>query len=123
MAGLGLTIEIVEKFWLGICDVFVEEASENPENKRMETAWILKYSDVKCKRVYKNSPIAVMDNLRNEANQTIELLLSKEYEVPAGSKIVYTEDGVTTEFRRTGKVQIYPSVHQQIYLEEVYKTI
>ena len=120
---LGLTKNIVEKFWFGVCDVMVEGTTENPDNKRMETAWVLKYEGVKCKRVYKNSPVSVMNDLRNTAEQRIELLISKEFDIPAGSKIIYTEDGITTEYKRTGEAQSYPSYHQQIYLEIPERTI
>ena len=117
MVGLGLTKEVVEKLWFGTCDIYVQETAENPENKRTETAWVLRYSGLKCKRIYKASPAVVMEDLRNAKEQRIELLISKEYDIPAGAKIVYTEDSVTTEYKRSGEAQIYPSYHQQIYLE------
>jgi len=117
MVRLGITKEIAERLWFGVCDVLVEETKENPTNRRMETVWTIKYSGIKCKRIYKSSPVAVMTDLRNKTDQQIELLISKEYEIPTGSKIVYTENGITTEYKRTGEAEIYPSYHQQIYLE------
>jgi len=121
MVGLGITKDIIERLWFGVCDIYVQETADNPENKRREMAWVLKYSGLKCKRIYKQSPAVVMEDLRNAKEQRIELLISKEYNIPAGAKIVYIEDGVTTEYKRSGEAQVYPSYHQQIYLELLEK--
>ena len=122
MVNLGITKDIIEKLWFGVCDVYVQKTVDNPENKRTEAAWVLKYSALKCKRIYKQSPAVTMEDLRNAKEQRIELLISKEYDIPAGAKIVYTEDGAATEYKRSGEAQIYPSYHQQIYLELLERT-
>ena len=115
-------IDELKIFWVGVCSVEVLETTTNPKNKREETKWALKYSNIVCKRVYKDSLLAKPDILSNVAAQTVVLLMPKEYDIPVGAKIIYKEDGIETVYRRSGIVQKYPSVHQQIFVENFIET-
>jgi len=114
-------INELKVFWNGICNVEVQETITNPENKRQETVWHEKYTEIPCKRVYKQATISKMEGLNLVGNQMISLILEKKYDIPLGAKIIYVENGETTIYRRAGVREVYPSIHQQILLESFTK--
>ena len=61
------------------------------------------------------NPTAQSDSV-NAVAQIIKLFLPPDYSISPGSKLVVTQNGVTTEYKNTGQPFIYDS-HQEIELE------
>lgn len=61
------------------------------------------------------NPTAQSDSV-NSVAQIIKLFLPTDYSISPGSKIVVTQNGVTTEYKNAGKPFIYDS-HQEIEVE------
>jgi len=116
-----MKIDELKIFWNGVCSVEVQETITNPENKRQETVWHEKYTDIPCKRVYKQTAVSKMEGLSLVNTQVISLILEKKYDIPLGAKIIYVENDETTIYRRAGEKEVYPSIHQQILLESFTK--
>ena len=49
-------------------------------------------------------------------SQTTKLFIAPELDIPAGSKIIVTQNGKTTEYTRSGEPAVYTN-HQEITLE------
>ena len=68
-----------------------------------------------CRLSFSSSP-SVKDGGVPEISQTVKLFFAPEITVKEGSKITVTQNGVTTEYKRSGTVASYPT-HNEIVLE------
>ena len=71
--------------------------------------------DQPCRLSFSSSPAATDGNVA-EVNQTVKLFCSPDITVKEGSKIVVTQNGVTTEYKQSGTPALYET-HQEIILE------
>lgn len=68
-----------------------------------------------CRLSFSSSP-SVKDGDVPEIGQTVKLFYAPEITVNEGSKVTVTQNGVTTEYKRSGTVAHYPT-HKEIVLE------
>lgn len=71
--------------------------------------------DQPCRLSFSSSPSAE-DGDVSKINQTVKLFFAPEIKVKEGSKITVTQNGVTTEYKRSGTPAVY-STHTEILLE------
>jgi hypothetical protein len=68
-----------------------------------------------CRLSFSSAP-SVKDGDVPEIGQTVKLFFAPEITVNEGSKVTVTQNGVTTEYKRSGTPAIYPT-HTEIILE------
>ena len=71
--------------------------------------------DQPCRLSFSSIPSASNGDVA-EIKQTVKLFFAPEITIKEGSKITVTQNGVTTEYKRSGTVANYPT-HKEIVLE------
>ena len=71
--------------------------------------------DQPCRLSFSSIP-STSDGDIPEINQTVKLFFAPEITVKEGSKIVVTQNGVTTEYKQSGTPAVYQT-HTEILLE------
>lgn len=105
-----------EKLWKGKCTISVKEKYQNSVNKRTELRDKIIYEDRPCKLSYQRKVISKDAEGASIVFQEIRLFASKDMDIPAGSKIIVTQNGKTAEYNKSGQPAIYTH-HQEIQLE------
>lgn len=106
----------LRKLWVGRCDVFVRETTVNPANGRDEPTEVQKLAGEPCRLSFSRISSTTEKDEAALIQQVVKLFVSREAEIPPGSKIVVTQNGVTQTFTRSGEPAVY-SGHQEIVLE------
>lgn len=106
----------LEFLWKGTCNVIVKVEKTNPINKRTEFEEETLHSNQPCKLSFESITSAnEVDNVAS-ISQGVKLFLSPTVSIPAGSKIVVTQNGKITDYERSGEPAIYTN-HQEVPLE------
>lgn len=108
--------DAIKKLWDGLCDVFVQEADTDKASGRTVQKEVIKLQKEPCRVSYSSISATSPQSEAAAVRQVIKLFISKDVDIPEGSKIVVTQEGRTETYRRTGKSAVY-SVHQEIMLE------
>ena len=103
------------RLWDGVCDIYVIETVRNEENGRDEPAEVLKASAQPCRLSFSSVSSTSTQDSAPVIQQTVKLFISKTVDIPAGSKIVVTQEGKTAAYQRSGEPATY-STHQEIVL-------
>lgn len=75
------------------------------------------FENLPCRLTYKIIYANINENGAASKSQQAKLLISSEYKIKPGSKIILTKQtGQTTEYKASGEPAYYPS-HQEIMLE------
>ncbi|WP_440051636.1 hypothetical protein [Lysinibacillus sphaericus] len=74
------------------------------------------FTDQKCKLSFEKQTSTTPTGGPALIAQTTKLFIAPELNIPAGSKIIVTQHGKTTEYARSGEPAIYTD-HQEIQLE------
>ncbi len=110
--------QALRKLWTGTCRVYVKSDKVNKGNGRNESREELLYEDLPCRISFGSIPSTKEDNGAAEIVQTIKLFTDKSVNIPPGSRLDITQNGVTESYERSGAAAIY-STHQEINLERV----
>lgn len=107
----------IESTYVGVCTILerreVRDEKTKITRKKEEVSIIEKQP---CKLSFEKLNIAVSSETAAAVSQSTKLFLAPEIIVKGGSKIVVTQEGVTTEYCASGKPAIY-STHQEIMLD------
>lgn len=106
----------IQLLYRGNCTVKTWENVKDPETKITTPKEVTKFENQPCKLSYEKQTTAFSTGGPAIISQTIKLSLDPELEIPAGSKIIVTQDGVTREFARSGETEVHMD-HQHINLE------
>lgn len=106
----------LKKLWDGVCDVYVIETAVNTENGRNERTEVLKLQNEPCRLSFSNISTTTEQDSAPLIQQTVKLFVSKDADIPPGSKIVVTQEGEEVVYTNSGKPAVY-SCHQEIMLE------
>lgn len=109
------TERVLSRLWNGTCGIVTRTGSIG-ENKRTVFCETTVVAGQPCRLSYKT--IDTVDRALN-ANQTTQeavLFLSRNVTIPAGSKIIVTQNGITVEYGQSGKAAVY-SGHQEVPVE------
>lgn len=106
----------IQSLYRGTCTVKVWEEYKDPITKITKHQEVTKFENEPCKLSYVKQTTASSDGGPAIISQTIKLSIAPELEIPAGSKIIVTQDGVTKEFTRSGEPEVHMD-HQHITLE------
>jgi len=106
----------VESLYKGLCTVKVWQEIEDPITHVTKHDEASLFSDTKCKLSYEKQTSSTPTGGPAVIAQTIKLFIAPELDIPAGSKIIVTQHGKTTEYSRSGESAVYKD-HQEIVLE------
>ena len=91
------------------------EAAVNKANGRDEPTEVQKLHGEPCRLSFSSISSTTEQDSAPLIQQSVKLFVSKTVEIPAGSKIVVTQEGRTTAYARSGEPAVY-SCHQEIPL-------
>ena len=105
----------IKSIWLDTCTVTVKQNTVTSTGRTVQTDTVL-FENEPCRLSF--SSVTVPEETSHAAKrvQSTVLLIDKAKEIPAGSIITVTHEGVTSTYARSGVPSVY-SFHQQIPLE------
>ena len=106
----------LQKLWDGLCDVYIRETEVNKANGRDEPVWRQTLHGQPCRLSFSSVSATTARDEAVLVQQVVKLFISKEVEIPPGSKIVVTQEGRTGTYVNTGEPAVY-HYHQEITLE------
>lgn len=107
--------KVKELMYIGLCTV-IEYRKVKKENKSTGFEEVTVLENIPCKLSFKNLSSSVETDKASIINQSISLILVPEVKINSGSKIIVTQNGVTTEYKNSGVPAVY-TTHQEIMLE------
>ena len=106
----------IESLYIGVCSV-TEHQKVVKANKSTGFQDTPVYEDKPCRVSFQSIAQTEADpNGAAALTQIIKLFISPDITIKTGSKIVVTQNGVTTEYKSSGVPAIYDT-HQEIILE------
>jgi NAD-dependent oxidoreductase involved in siderophore biosynthesis len=106
----------IEGMYKGLCTIKEYQDLKDPVTHITKKQEIPVLENQPCRLSYSKQTSTSESDAPSALAQTIKLFLAPEIEVKAGSKIVVTQNGKTTEFSRSGEPAVYTN-HQEIMLE------
>lgn len=106
----------VESLYKGVCTIIEQQSVENPITHINETKEVTVLENQNCKLSYEKIASTDQTNAAAVVAQSTKLFLAPEIVVKAGSKIIVTQHGRTTEYSRSGEPAILMD-HQEVRLE------
>lgn len=110
----------IERLYKGLCTVKIWAEVTDPITHVTEHKEVDLFIDQKCKLSSGGSAFVANSAKQSTGpafvTQTKKLFLAPELVVPPGSKIVVTQNGVTTEYTRSGQPSVYMD-HQEISVD------
>lgn len=104
-----------EKMYAGKCTV-IEYQKRKKADKSTGFEEVTVLENQPCRLSFSTSENADSTGAATAIRQVIKLFLSPDLTIKAGSKIVVTQNGVTTAYKNSGTPAIY-ATHQEIVLE------
>lgn len=106
----------IQSLWRGRATVTVLDGVLNPANGRTEPQERVTASDVLCRISHDTVKSTEPNEEAAQVAQSVTLYIDPSVDIPEGSKITVTQNGVTRIFERSGKPAVY-SCHQEIPLK------
>jgi len=106
----------IQSLWSGVASVTVCEGVLDPATGRTEPAERVTVEEVPCRVSYRTVSPAAPEGEAAQAGQGVSLYLEPVVDIPEGSKVTVTQNGVTRDYARSGKAAVY-SCHQEVPLE------
>ena len=105
----------VESLYDGVCTI-VEYTKVKKENKSTAFEEVVILENEPCRMSFKTvNPMNQTDTV-GVITQGVTVYLSPDILVKPGSKLIITQNNVTTEYKNSGKSAMY-STHQEVSLE------
>ncbi len=108
--------QAVKALWRDRCTVQVLRNTKRIPDGKTTQSYITLFSDEPCRLSFKFVTITEEADHAARTVQSTVLFLDRAKEIPPGSKITVTHEGVTSEYVRSGAPAVY-SVHQEIPLK------
>lgn len=106
----------IQSLWNGCCTVTVRDRTLDPATGRTEPQERVTAENIPCRVSYTVVKSAEPTEEAAAVAQSVTLYLAPSMEVPEGSKITVTQNGVTRDYARSGKPAVY-TYHQEVPLE------
>lgn len=111
-----MTENALRKMYDGKCTVIEYRKMQKP-NKSTTFGEFTVHTDIPCRLSFSGTNATSASGVGGSVVvQPIKLFLDVGYNINPGSKIIVTQNDVTTEYKSSGKPSIYAS-HQEISLE------
>jgi len=88
----------------------------NEQTKLTETADVIVLENQPCRLSFESVAPVQQSETAAAVSQTVKLFVSPDVVISPGSKLTVTQNGVTTDYTRSGIAAVYPS-HQEIMLD------
>lgn len=108
--------DVLESLYAGRCDIISQQEVFDPVTKQTSFESVTVVANQPCRLSFKTITMAQEGTGATRLVQVIKVFMSPEIEVKAGSRLVITQNGKTTEYKASGEPAIY-SNHQEIILE------
>ena len=105
----------IESLYDGRCTI-IEHQKVKKENMSTGFQDVVVLEGEPCRLSFKTVTDASSGETASAITQSVTVFLSPEIQVNPGSKLTITQNGVTTEYKSSGKPAVY-STHQEIVLE------
>lgn len=106
----------VQSLWTGLATVTVRQGVLNPANGRTEPVEKVTASGLPCRISHKSVVSTEPNEEAAQVAQSVVLYIDPSVDIPEGSKITVTQNGMTRDYERSGKSAVY-SCHQEVPLE------
>ncbi len=106
----------VQSLWTGKATITVREGVTNEATGRTEPVERVTASDLACRISFATVKSTEPDEEAARVAQTVTLYIDPDLEIPEGSKITVTQNGVIGDYERSGKAAVY-TCHQEVPLE------
>lgn len=106
----------VRSLWDGIAAVTVREGVFNPANGRTEPAEKTIAENIPCRVSHRTVKSTETSEAAAMAAQSVTLYIDPSVDIPEGSKVTVTQNGVTRDYERSGTPAVY-TAHQEVPLE------
>ena len=110
------TSSALMRLWKGLCTVVVQEEAQDPDTKRIVFTPVDLHTDQPCRLSFETITTTGENNDAASIVQKAKLFVTSDITIPAGSKLIVTQNGVTGEYEKSGEPAIY-SYHQEIMLD------
>lgn len=109
------TRKAIERLYDGTCTVTVHQEYEKDNGSTgFKDAVVLKNEP--CHLSKSNISSTKEGEVAASISQVTELFIRPDVNIPSGSKITVTQNGITTDYTRSGEPMVY-ATHQEIILE------
>ena len=105
----------VQGLWDGKAAITVREGELNPANGRTEQVKRVTASDLPCRISHTTVKTSEPSEEAAVVAQAVTLYIDPSVDIPEGSKITVTQNGVTRDDERSGTPAVY-TVHQEVPL-------
>lgn len=104
----------LERLWKDRCTVYHRVKVKDPISKLTDSKEMPLLQDQPCKLSFETLTSSNGDPVAT-VSQSVKLFISPDVVIKAGSKIIVTQHGRTTEYSNSGVPAVYPT-HQEIML-------
>ena len=106
----------VQSLWDGKATITVLDGVLNPANGRTEPVERVTASGLSCRISHTTVKSTEPSEEAAVAAQSVTLYIDPDLDIPEGSKVTVTQNGVTRDYERSGKAAVY-TAHQEVPLE------
>ncbi len=106
----------IESLYDSTCTVIEYRQEKDPVTKKTVSKEVPIYPDKACRLSYSSGKNADQTESANAVTQIIKVFIAPELDIKAGSKLIITGRGKTTEYKNSGVPAVYDT-HQEIVLE------
>lgn len=110
----------IERMYRGTLTIYGWELIEDPDTHISREQEVLKLEDQPCLLSHTStSPATTAEGVPSVVKST-KIFVAPEINIPEGSRLVVTQDGVTNTYERSGAPAFYPT-HQEITVNVMKK--
>lgn len=106
----------IRSLWTGRCTVSVNQPITSESSGRAKKGPTDLITDEPCRISFNTIEPTVLSDQAHKKTQIITLFCRQDLQIPPGSKITVTQNGVTGVYQKSGVPAVY-TVHQEIPLE------
>ncbi len=106
----------IQSMWAGRATVTVLDGVVNPANGRTKPTERITATNVPCRVSHTTVKKTEPSEEAARAVQSVTLYIDPSVDIPEGSKITVTQNGVTQEYMQSGTPAVY-TCHKEIMLE------
>ncbi len=106
----------VQSLWTGRATVTVQKGVLDPATGRIEQVEQVTVEGIPCRVSYRTVKPTAPEDEAAQMVQTVTLYIDPAVDIPEGSKVTVTQNGVTRDYARSGTAAVY-SCHQEVPLE------
>ena len=106
----------IRSLWTGLATVTVRQGVLNPANGRTEPVEKVTASGLPCRVSHQTVKSTESSDEAALVAQTVTLYIDPSVDIPEGSKITVTQNGVTRDYEQSGKAAVFTH-HKEVPLE------